>query len=423
MLEQLRKINSNKFFRLNAIFFIGSLVISFINYLYYPILGRILSVESFGEVQVSISIFTQLSIFFSVLSLITVNIVSNSEDKNEVEKTLNEFQKLSFYISIALLVLFILIAPVLQTAFKFESSLPFIMIILILLSNIPQVFKNAYLRGKSDFIGTSIGGIITSSAKIVVSAILVYLGFKTLGALGGLVIANLINFAYISFRVKKHGFKAVKSLNKMPNWELIKPQLPYAGLVLITSLVISLYSSIDVTIVKYLFPQDVAGKYAGISVISNIVLFITGSFSVVILSAVKRNLEKSENNKLLIKSFILTLTIGGIVTTIFVLFPNQVVNILFGSKYAEFAYLLPYLSISMLLISLSSLLINFNIALRNFKVAICVVIGAIVTLVILLINHNFVSDIVKSLLTGSSIMFTLLFLLTTYKSIIIKKIS
>lgn len=420
MFSQLNKFKSDNFFKLNLIFFIGSLAVSFLNYLYYPILGRLLSVESFGELQLIVSMYTQVTILFTVLSLITVNIVANNDSNEEIQTTISEFQKLSLYISIALLILSILIAPILQSIFKFESAVPFVLMICILISNLPIVFRTAYLRGKSDFLGTSFSGIITSVSKIIISSLLVYIGLKTSGAIGGLIIANIINFIYINSRIKKHGFKKLKNSKRFPDWKLIKPQLPYAALVLFTSLIITLYSSIDVTLVKYLFPVDVAGRYAGISIISNIVLFITGSFAVVILSTVKKIQPASTNNKILLKSFILTSLVGGSIAIIFSLLPNQTVNLLFGNKYSEFADLLPYLSISMLLVSLSTLFTNYHIALRNYSISIFVFISAFITAILLIFNNQSPTTIVQSLLMGSALMFTLVSVWSIYKALNIK---
>jgi O-antigen/teichoic acid export membrane protein len=52
-----RQLRSSDFLRQNAILFVGSLAVSVLNYAYYPVLGRLLKVEEFGEVQVLISLF------------------------------------------------------------------------------------------------------------------------------------------------------------------------------------------------------------------------------------------------------------------------------------------------------------------------------------------------------------------------------
>ena len=69
----IKKLIKDDFLKNNAIFFIGSMAVAVLNYLYHPILGRMMSVEDFGEVQSLISLFIQLSIFMGVFNIITVN--------------------------------------------------------------------------------------------------------------------------------------------------------------------------------------------------------------------------------------------------------------------------------------------------------------------------------------------------------------
>lgn len=417
----IKKVNPGTFFKMNAIFFIGSLATSFLNYLYYPVLGRLLPIESFGEVQVILSIFNQLAIFLSVVTMITVNIVANEDDEATAQAITSEFEKLSLYFSIVLFVISIFLSTTLKNALKFESELPFILMMVSLITSIPLAFKTAYLRGKNDFTGTSISSILSSGFKIVVSLIFVLIGFSTNGAIGGLIASQILAIFYVNYRTRKHGYKKIQQKRRVPDWSLIKPQVPYAAFLLFTSLLTTLQFSIDITLVKYLFSEEIAGQYAGISTIARIVLFITGSFSVIILSTVKRNFTPSQNSKILLKSSIFTFIVGGAVTLFFVLLPLQTVHILFGTKYDNFANLLPSLSITMFLISFISLLANFHIALRNYFVAFIIFLGTSFTLILLLIKHSTVEDVVQSLLLGSIIMFVLLFVWTVFKQLTVRK--
>ncbi len=80
MRQLVRTLRESTFVRHNAIFFAGSLSIGLLNYLYYPVIGRLLHPNSFGEVQVLFSLFAQISIFFGILGLITINITANTAD-------------------------------------------------------------------------------------------------------------------------------------------------------------------------------------------------------------------------------------------------------------------------------------------------------------------------------------------------------
>ncbi len=398
-----RQARANDFIRHNAIFFVGSLFVAFLNYLYYPVLGRMLSLESFGELQVLISLFTQMTIFISVITLVSTNIISNEKDSDVVNRTVSELEKFTLYIGYGILVLITILSPFLKTSLKFESVMPFIIIGLVLVAGIMTGFRGAYLRGKRDFLGATIANALTAFSKIGVSAVLVLVGFKTSGAAGGILVAQLIGLSYAVYKARKLGFVKHRG-NVRPDWNLLRPQARYAGLVLFVSLITTVQYSTDVTIVKYLFSPEVAGQYAGIATISRIVLFLTSSFSIVLLSSVKISQPPRDNSKLLVRALMMTLALGGSATLLFAIFPTQIVHVLFGARYDAFAHLLPLLSTAILTMSVCNLIANYHIALRHGWVMLYVGLGAIATIIALLLSHGSPDAVVRGLAIGSGIM-------------------
>jgi purine-cytosine permease-like protein len=97
-----RSIAHSPFLRQNAIFFIGSTVVSFLNYLYYPVLGRLLSPADFGEVQAIISFFLQTGVLLSVLSLVTINVVKRYPRPVDQAPLLAELERIALWIGLAL---------------------------------------------------------------------------------------------------------------------------------------------------------------------------------------------------------------------------------------------------------------------------------------------------------------------------------
>ena len=111
----LRRIQPSEFLRHNAVFFIGALAVGALNYVYYPVIGRLLPPAAFGEVQTLVSLFLQLMIFLNVLSMITVNIVANARNEQQAQHTILDFEKAAIIVSMLLLLASILLAPWLRT--------------------------------------------------------------------------------------------------------------------------------------------------------------------------------------------------------------------------------------------------------------------------------------------------------------------
>jgi|APMI01.1.fsa_nt_gi O-antigen/teichoic acid export membrane protein len=171
--KYIRQLFASDFMRMNAAFFAGSLFVAFLNYLYYPVVGRTLPKEAFGEVQVLVSFFMTFVVFLTVLSFVAVNIVVNEKKVEKAQEILQELERFALLIGIVLLVAMTFSANILQDMLKFDSPLPFIVVGLIVLVSIPVSFRNAYIRGKKDFIGASIGNAIGAGSKLLFSLLFV----------------------------------------------------------------------------------------------------------------------------------------------------------------------------------------------------------------------------------------------------------
>src|SRR5690606_3817783 len=141
------------------------------------------------------------------------------------------------------------------------------------------------------------------------------------------------------------------SLFKPIDLSLVKPELNYAGLVLLCMLVMTLLYSVDIVIVKRLFEAEVAGLYGGIAAVARIPFFLTASIAQVLMSSVKRSQPYQQNQKVLKQSALLLVGLGGASTVFFCIFPEWTVGILMGSAYLPYAHLLPPLSISVFIVS------------------------------------------------------------------------
>jgi O-antigen/teichoic acid export membrane protein len=281
---------------------------------------------------------------------------------------------------------------------------------------VPSTFRNSYLRGKQNFGLVSWVGVITAGGDLILSAVLVVMGAGTIGAIIGLVLAQALAFAFAAIAARRHGFieHVRRRLIRLPNLRRIFPELKYATYVLIASLGITLFYSMDILIVKHYFDARIAGLYAGIATVSRIIFFSTDSISQVLVPAVKITASASDNQQVLLKSFMLLFSVGGLIWLVFALLPQLIVRVLMGSKYLPYASLLPRLSLVLLLVSVANLVVTYHMALRRIMVAFIVIIGLGATLLIVSHHHDSLVAVVNSLLFGT---LTLLILLSGWMTV------
>lgn len=411
-MKYIQKLRSSMFLKHNAIFFVGSVAVGVLNYLYYPVLGRMLEPHAFGEVQTIISLFLQVSIFLTVLGLVAVNIVANATDDRQRNTLLLEFEKLGLVLASCLLVLSIIFHNQLKDFLQFSSSLPFVILAVSLVVTVPFTLRSSFLRGKHKFGLSAASNLLGATGKLLFSAGLVALGFGTAGAIGGLVLAQALACCIVAWwaaRLGLHKEPDAKVLS-LPNIRLLLPELKYGLLVLVGSLVITLQYSIDIIIIKHYFDAHTAGLYAGVASVARIIFFLTASISQVLMPSVKLGNTSYENRSLLRKSLLLFAVLSLPTLLLFVSFPTQLVALLMGQSYRAMADLLPQLSIAIFAISILNLLVSYYLALRRYGIAAVVTLGALVTYTLMIANHHSVGAVVTSLLIGSTVMLGILLL-------------
>lgn len=403
------RIRSSDFLRHNIILFVGSAGISVLNYLYYPVLGRMLEPAAFGEVQTVISLFLQIAIFLSVLGLLTVNIVANhieGKDEKEAQKTIFELERLALVVSLVGVVAAVATGQLLKTFFQFESVWPFILLSLSIVVSVPGAFRMAYLRGKKMFGLNSWAGMIGAAGKLAFSVLLVALGFGVTGAIAGLLIAQLLSFLYAGRKARQHGFgPSIKGDGwKLPDLKRLAPELKYAGLVLCASLAVTVLYSVDVVAVKHYFDAHTAGLYAGIATVARIIFFLTGSIAQVLLPSVKMSHTATQNRAILFKSLWLLVGLGGAALLVMWLVPGLVLRILMGSEYTELQSLLPLLALTVFVVSIINLFIQYHLALRRYAIAIISLFGVVTAGGLVIMNHGSPQAVVEGMLLGSCAM-------------------
>jgi len=402
--------HNSDFLRHNIIFFAGSIAVGALNYLYYPIVGHLLTPAVFGEVQTLISLFLQVTIFLSVLGLVTIHIVANYSSDNRKNAVVLEFEKLALYIAIGLLIVTALFQNQLKHFLQFTSPLPFVLLMCALIVSVPFTFRGAYLRGKQRFGLASAVNIIGAGSKIVLSVAFIMLGAGTAGTIGGLVAAQAVASLFAIVWARRNGLfhPDGKLLWQPPNVSLLKPELPYGLLVLTGSLIVTMQYSIDVVVVKHFFDPHTAGLYAGMASVARIIFFVTASVASVLIPMVRVDAPAGHNRRLLVKSLILLAATGVPVLIVFTIAPQPVMSLLMGPAYKSTASLLPLMSAGIFIVSVINLIVSYYMALRRYTVAPVIIIGASVTYVLLALHHGSLRAIVTSLVIGGLVMLLIL---------------
>jgi len=145
--EMLKFLRKDEFLKNNIILFFGSAIVAVLNYLYHPILSRIMTVKNFGEVQTLVSIFLQTGVVLGVFGTVVTNLVANNYSK-ESYSLINQLYKIALGVNVFLSLGIIIGAPILKSFLHFQSIFPFWVLAISLPFGVPLVFRRFFYRGR-----------------------------------------------------------------------------------------------------------------------------------------------------------------------------------------------------------------------------------------------------------------------------------
>jgi O-antigen/teichoic acid export membrane protein len=394
----IKRLWGDRFIRNNLVFFFGSMAVAFLNYLYYPVLGRAMKVADFGELQAFISLTLIVGAFAGIFQNVIVNTVANAHDE-EGKEAVAALKRAGLFFSLMAAMFIVVFGKTLAVFFNLRESYLYLALALSTVLGISLVANQAVIQGVRDFKALSASNIISSAGRLLFSFVFVWIGLSLLGAVGGIILAQAAALAYAFWRIRddsdfgrrreiKRGARALR-------------ELPYAFLVFAASFSVTFMYSGDVIVVKKLFSPETAGLYGGIATIGRIIFFVSGPIAAVLFSSVTIKGRSGENARVLAKAGLLTALAGAGVFLTFLLFPDNIVAILIGRRYAEYAHLLPLAGLFLLFVSFSNLLFLYLLALRDRFVFYAAAVGPLVTVFLCIANRGSVAAIVADFLVGS----------------------
>lgn len=426
MLAKIRVIKFSQllqrdFIRHNLIFFIGTLLISIFNYIYYPVVGRLVPVADFGEVQAIISLYMQLGLLLTAFGYVVINIIANTKNHSEAMPLILKLERITLYASVALFILLYILSFALKSSFKFSSVLPIVLVGVVVILNIPVTSRMYFLQGMKRLKEVSITGILFAAGKLVITVVLIWLGVSVVSAVFGYILALILALLYLHPITRNKFPSSAKSLNVLSDLKYhgersIRDEVVYGLAILMLLSGVTLLYLTDTIVVRLFFDENAAGLYSAVASVARIIFFITASVSGVLIATIKYGGPYKQNLSVLYKSLGLVVLVGGVVAAFFALFPNTTINLLFGAKYEGSANLLPLLSLVMLICSFNNLLVCYEIALRRFRAIYIVGAGVLIAGLLIIFNHDSLSDIIFGYMVGNMVVLLALSVLITGRS-------
>ena len=330
------KLLPPKSIRPEQIFMLSALFVNAGNYLYNLVVGRMLGPTAFADAAILITFLLVLSFIAMTFQLVTAKYTVIFDD--EVEKSFVKYvTKRTLIAGVILGIIIVLCSKYLQQTFNTSTSLMFSVFGI----GVPIYFlmsvNRGVFQGKKKFVDLSITYQGEMISRLVVTILLLY--FVTSAESSILIaIGILISLLFSLFPFTlKSTFKTDFKLNDSQKKLVIKFFI-LTAFYECTQIIIN---NSDILLVKHYFDNYNAGLYASLALIGRVVYFVAWMFVMLLLPAVvNKEKEGLPHGSILLKYVgYITLLSFTIVLGSF-LFPEFVVNVLFGEAYVSIAPLL-----------------------------------------------------------------------------------
>jgi O-antigen/teichoic acid export membrane protein len=393
----------------SIVIFLGSTFSSFFNFIFNLFMTRNISVSDYGTFASLLSLITLFGIAGGAFIPTVVTFAGGYFAKKEYDHVRGLFYKigmLSFFVGFSVFVGFSIFSNIIGEFFRIRQTYLIPLAGFIAFLGYMSLVNMALLRAKLAFTFLSVMYLLSSILRLSFGIIFVLSGFKIAGALWAHALSELVfymatfiplNFL-LSFRVKTPKIEVGK---------IVEYGMPAA----ISTLCLTSFVTTDIVLVKHLFDPESAGIYAGVDLIGKIVFFLTAPIGAVMFPLVVQKKARQENyHKDFVLALFLVLIPSLILTTIYFVIPEFILEIATRSDYVQGASLLGMFGIFSTLYALLYLFTNFFLSIKETRIFLPIAIAALSQAVLIWFFHNsFEQVIMISIVVTSLLLVVFLF--------------
>jgi len=376
----------NSIFLGGTIFFIGGIIANILNYLYRILMGRMLGPELFGELIAMLSLVFILTVPSAPVSVAAARFSAVFQARCltlRVKHLFGYLTKVFGLISLFLMVLVVIFAAPLQNFLNLSSKIYVYYLAGIVAVMLIAGISKGILQGLKRFSQLSFIFVLESAGRIGLAVILVILGFKIVGALGGFLISLILGYFLSLYFLKDiTSSQDVISDSQKEIWQ-------YMLWSFLAFLLLNILLNADKILVKHYFPALEAGVFAAFTTLGQAVFLGISLFAGIIFPIVAHNQVKKKDyfHSLKIVSSI-SLLMVGLASLVFFFFSREFILLFFGNQYLAGTPFLVYYSLIMGACGFIFLFSYFFMALNKFQFLYILAGGSILEILLITIWHG-----------------------------------
>ncbi len=334
------KVFNDPLYRKSFIIMISTLISGVLNYLFNPLVARLLTTAQYGELLTMFAVLNVIAIPANTNAIVTTQSVSQyaaTGDEGALSGFVKKMYRQAAVVSIGLVIVFLALLPIMMRFFHFSSGTALLLLAVSIPAALAYPVVQGVIQGRQQFTRLAVISIAGPVMKIIGVAVAMILGFQLTGMIGLLGVGSIV-VVWIAYRWTRTRRSSDSGSANIPSTRELLHRGTYA---LLANIGLALLLNIDLFITKRYLSPDLAGQYGTISLLGKAIYFFGGSLALVLFPMVLSRHAKNESSKSIIAkalSAIVLITISAVV--LFALFSTLIIRVLFGSRYLNFSSVL-----------------------------------------------------------------------------------
>ncbi len=389
---------TDKLIKSSGLLFMAVALASVFNYAFQIAMGRMLLPKEYGMMNALLSIFMIVIIPLTPLFTVITRKMAEYKALNDLSHIHYLYRRMSKMIiagGLCIMFVFITLSPVLRDYFRIPSL---VAIGITALSFVPTLSYNlnlAVLQGVQDYKWLGINQVVSGPARFIIAMLFVWFGFGLNGAMAGIFVAGFL-CSGISYVSASRYVKDIHEESGSPQAMSMADVAP----VFLATFAFTILSQADIVLVKHYFSAYEAGVYSSAGVLGKTFMYIPGAIVLAMFPMVTEQYALNQSSRLLLfKSLLITVIISGSGALFFYIFPDTVINVIYGHQYASAAPILKYYGLAMLPLSLLMVLMNYLIAREKNVFSYLLAAGAFLEILGVFMFHDLLIQIVIIMLS------------------------
>jgi O-antigen/teichoic acid export membrane protein len=380
-------VRKDDFFKKGSFMFLATGITGAVNILFRAVMGRMLTVEEFGEFNAIFAVAFYLSFIMTrTIRTSTTNFISQRIGRGEGPISTKGYVKVIKTMGLMgtiFIILFLVVAYPIMDFLKIDSiwiilsAIPFLAISWVLPVNL------GLFQGSQRFLLLAISTLTQASIKLVGGAALVLMGLGAFGAMLGVGIGALGAFTVSLVLIFVIYKRSVVTTNdtvanrsgtgdgstppRRSNGPSLNELVSVSGHVMIAILCLAILTNIDVLLVKHFFSSEETGLYSAAVVFGRIIYFLPVGFITVMYPKMVQSHSRGTDSLRILAKGIIYISLPVLAFTLFLsVFPTFSLKLLMGTKYLGTEDMVVLYSTLMFIFSVVSVLVYYFLAVRSY---------------------------------------------------------